>query len=239
MHFASLGADVVVNFFRNRAPAEETAAEIRALGRRALVVKANIGELDELEDLFSAVEAEFGGLDFLVHNAASGYNRPVLEQKARGWDWTMNINARALLFAAQRAAAADEKTGRGRDRQHLQPRRQPGAAGLCGGGGQQSRPGGHHPLPGSGAGLREHRRQRCIARRGTDRCLEAFRWAVGPAGDHRAGNRPHASWKAGDAARRGGFGGLPVLAGREYDPRAGDHDRWRRHLAGTRGHPRN
>ena len=76
---------MVVNFFRNRAPAEETAAEIRALGRRALVVKANIGELDDLDSLFSAaVQAEFGGLDFLIHNAASGYNRPVLEQKAHG-----------------------------------------------------------------------------------------------------------------------------------------------------------
>ena len=40
LHFARLGADIVVNFFRNRAPAEETAAAIRDLGRHALVVKA-------------------------------------------------------------------------------------------------------------------------------------------------------------------------------------------------------
>ncbi len=113
LHFASLGADMVVNFFRNRAPAEETAAEIRALGRRALVVKANIGELDDLDSLFAAVEAEFGGLDFLIHNAASGYNRPVLEQKPRGWEWTMNINARALLFAAQRATPLMRNRGGG------------------------------------------------------------------------------------------------------------------------------
>jgi enoyl-[acyl-carrier protein] reductase III len=113
LHFASLGADVVVNFFRNRAPAEETAAEIRALERRALVVKANIGALDELDSLFAAVGAEFGGLDFLIHNAASGYNRPAMEQKARGWEWTMNINARALLFAAQRAVPLMRKRGGG------------------------------------------------------------------------------------------------------------------------------
>lgn len=104
---------MVVNFFRNRAPAEETATEIRALGRRALVVKANIGELDELESLFAAVEAEFGKLDILVHNAASGYNRPALEQKARGWEWTMNINARALLFSSQRAVPLMRKQGGG------------------------------------------------------------------------------------------------------------------------------
>jgi enoyl-[acyl-carrier protein] reductase III len=104
LKLASEGADVVVNFFRNREPAEQTAAEIRALGRRAHVVKANVGELDQLERLFSETREAFGALDILVHNAASGYNRPAMQQKPRGWDWTMNINARSLLFEAQHAA---------------------------------------------------------------------------------------------------------------------------------------
>jgi enoyl-[acyl-carrier protein] reductase III len=51
--FAREGADVVVNFFRNREPAEETAAAVEALGRRALVVKANVGDLDELARLYA------------------------------------------------------------------------------------------------------------------------------------------------------------------------------------------
>jgi len=114
LHFARLGADVVVNFFRNRSPAEETAKAVEALGRRALLVKADVGDLDELERLFHETEAAFGGLDILVHNAASGFNRPVLEQKSKGWDWTMNINARALLFAAQRAVPLMEKRGGGK-----------------------------------------------------------------------------------------------------------------------------
>jgi enoyl-[acyl-carrier protein] reductase III len=113
LNFASLGADVVVNFFRNREPAENTAQKIRMLGRKALVVKANMGELDDVDRLFQAVEQEFGGLDIYVHNAASGYNRPVMEQRPKGWDWTMNINARSLLFAAQYAAPLMEKRGGG------------------------------------------------------------------------------------------------------------------------------
>ena len=103
LHFARLGADVVVNFFRNRAPAQATLEEIQALGRRAWLVKADIGDLDDLGRLFDAVEQQAEGLDFLVCNAASGYNRPVMEQRPKGWDWTMNIHARAALFAAQRA----------------------------------------------------------------------------------------------------------------------------------------
>lgn len=113
LHFARLGADIVVNFFRNRSPAEETAAQIRALGRRALLVKANLGDIEDIHRLFDETEACFGGLDIFVHNAASGYNRPVMRQKPKGWDWTMNINARSLLFSAQRCVPLMEKRGGG------------------------------------------------------------------------------------------------------------------------------
>ncbi len=113
LHFARNGADVVVNYFRNRAHAEETAQEIEELGRQALVVKAHVGEIAGLDTLFAAVEGRFGGLDILVHNAASGYNRPVQEQRPKGWDWTMNINARAALFGAQRALPLMKSRGGG------------------------------------------------------------------------------------------------------------------------------
>ena len=113
LQFARLGADVVINFFRNRQPAEETAALIRQMGRRALVVKANVGDLEDLDRLFQATDQAFDGLDFFIHNAASGYNRPVMEQKPRGWEWTMNINARSLLFAAQKAVPLMQKRGGG------------------------------------------------------------------------------------------------------------------------------
>jgi enoyl-[acyl-carrier protein] reductase III len=110
---AGQGADVVINFFRNRAPAEATAREVEALGRRALLVKADLGDLEALDRLFVETEKAFGGLDFYIHNAASGYNRPALEQKPKGWDWTMNINARSLLFGAQKAVPLMEKRGGG------------------------------------------------------------------------------------------------------------------------------
>jgi len=113
LHFAGCGADVVVNFFRNRPPAETTAREIKDLGRRSLLVKANIGEVEDIDRLFDEVQKAFGGLDIFIHSAASGYNRPVMEQKPKGWDWTMNINARSLLFAAQRAAPMMETRGGG------------------------------------------------------------------------------------------------------------------------------
>lgn len=113
LHFAERGADVVVNFFRNREPAEDTVLEAKRFGGRVLLIKSDVGDLDDLGRLFDAVRQEMGGLDILVHSAASGYNRPAMEQKAKGWDWTMNINARALLFAAQLAVPMMEQRGEG------------------------------------------------------------------------------------------------------------------------------
>ena len=113
LHFARMGADIVVNYFRKREAAEETAREIEALGRKALVVKADVGDPDDINRMFAEVEAAFGALDFLVNNAASGYIRPVMEQKVKGWDWTMNINARSALFTTQKAVPLMRKRGGG------------------------------------------------------------------------------------------------------------------------------
>ena len=103
----------MINFFRNRAPAEEVTEQVEALGRKALLVKANVGEIKDIERLFAETEEVFGGLDIFVSNAASGYNRPAMEQKVKGWDWTMDINARAFLFAAQQAVPLMEARGGG------------------------------------------------------------------------------------------------------------------------------
>lgn len=113
LRLASDGADIVVNFFRNRAAAEETAEAIRALGRRVWIVKAHVGDEAKVDQLFAAVKQQAGGLDILVCNAASGFLRPVMEQDVKGWEWTQNINARSLLLCAQRAAPLMAKRGGG------------------------------------------------------------------------------------------------------------------------------
>ncbi len=100
---AEQGADLVINYVHNREPAEEIAQEIRALGRRAITVRANVGKQEGLESLFNQVKDYYGRLDFFIANAASGFNRPTMQQKETGWDHTMNVNARGFLFAAQLA----------------------------------------------------------------------------------------------------------------------------------------
>jgi len=103
LKLAELGAHVVINYVHNQEPAEEAAAQIRALGRQALAVRANVGKEDGLKTLFGQIGDQFGRLDFFISNAASGFNRPALQQKESGWDHTLNVNARGFLFAAQLA----------------------------------------------------------------------------------------------------------------------------------------
>ena len=101
---ARRGCNVAVNFFRHRDEAEETAAQIRALGVKTAVIKANVVKEDEIRGLVDEAAAQLGGVDIFVGNAASGVIKPFNEIDAKAWDWTLNINARSILFGAQAAA---------------------------------------------------------------------------------------------------------------------------------------
>lgn len=114
IRLAQMGANVIINYVRNETPAEETAARIRAMGRQALTLRANVSRMEHIDRMFSEIENRFGGLDIFVSNAASGFNRPAMEQKESGWDHTMNVNARAFLFAVQRAVPLFEQRGEGK-----------------------------------------------------------------------------------------------------------------------------
>jgi enoyl-[acyl-carrier protein] reductase III len=111
LKLASLGCDIVVDFFRNRSAAEKVLKEIEAKGVKAHIVRANIGDPEKIKALFEEVQSKFGGLDILINNAASGVARTAMELDAQGWDWTMNINARGMLFCAQEAVKLMEGRG--------------------------------------------------------------------------------------------------------------------------------
>lgn len=103
IRLAEAGCDVAINYLRNREPAAETAAAVEALGRKVLLFKSNVANIESHAALFERLENEFGRLDILVSNAASGVIRPAMELTHRHWTWTMDINAGALLSLAQHA----------------------------------------------------------------------------------------------------------------------------------------
>lgn len=111
---AEKGYDIVVNYARSKKAALETVEEIEKLGRKALLARANVGDVDKIKAMFEKISEEFGRLDVLINNAASGVLRPAMELEESHWDWTMNINSKALLFCAQESAKLMEKNGGGK-----------------------------------------------------------------------------------------------------------------------------
>jgi enoyl-[acyl-carrier protein] reductase III len=111
LKLASQGADIIVNYFRHRESAEQTAKDIEALGVKAEVIRANVGDAAKVDELFDMIGNKFGHLDILINNAASGVGRPVVDIDVKAWEWTMNINTRACLLCAQRAAKLMEGRG--------------------------------------------------------------------------------------------------------------------------------
>ncbi|WP_170006516.1 enoyl-[acyl-carrier-protein] reductase FabL [Bacillus fonticola] len=113
LKLAEEGYDLVINYARSKTQALEVAKEVEERGQKAVVIRANVGDKSKINSLFEQIEEIFGRLDVFVSNAASGVLRPVMELEESHWEWTMNINSKALLFCAQRAAQLMDKVGGG------------------------------------------------------------------------------------------------------------------------------
>ena len=103
LRLAREGADVVVHYRRQTVAARETATAITALGRRVLVVQADLGETPAVRGMFSRVRETFGVLDILVANAAATAFKPLLEQQAHNLDKTFAVTVDAFVLAVQEA----------------------------------------------------------------------------------------------------------------------------------------
>ncbi|SVB65628.1 uncharacterized protein METZ01_LOCUS218482 [marine metagenome] len=112
IELASRGADVAINYFRNHKEAQSTQSDIEALGVRCLRVSAHLAESAQIQKLFKLVTSEFGHLDILINNAASGVQRPGMELDEKHWDWTMNINTKAPWLCTQAAVPLMKEGGR-------------------------------------------------------------------------------------------------------------------------------
>ncbi|HEX2296027.1 MAG TPA: SDR family oxidoreductase [Actinomycetota bacterium] len=102
---AARGANVVVAYLRNRAAAEAACAAAEEHAVKALAVRANVGDEQQLDALFDRVDETFGRLDVFVSNAATGVLKGLDGLDARAWAWTMDANARAFFLGSKRAAA--------------------------------------------------------------------------------------------------------------------------------------
>ena len=112
IELASRGANVAINYFRNHKEAQTTQVEVEALGVRCIRVSAHLAESAQVERLFTKIANEFGQLDILINNAASGVQRHGLDLEEKHWDWTMNINTKAPWLCTKAAVPLMKAGGR-------------------------------------------------------------------------------------------------------------------------------
>ena len=101
---ARAGCDIGVSYLNSPRDARDVAEEISAMGRRALVIKADMAEASDVEAMVGVVEAEIGRLDIVVSNAAGGGFTSLLSASRSQFDYAMRINVEALMLLAQSAA---------------------------------------------------------------------------------------------------------------------------------------
>lgn len=109
---AAAGADVAVNWLDDERAANDVADGIRADGRRALTVRADMGKLDNIETMVAAVEEGLGPIDVLVNNAGVFPRVPFLELGESDWDYVLDINLKGTCFCAQSVAKRMIAAGR-------------------------------------------------------------------------------------------------------------------------------
>ena len=112
---AEAGADIVVaDLPGQRQRSESAASEIRAQGRRALVVDLDVTDVASVQAAVAKAVSEFGRLDFLVNNAGVNIRKPVLEYTEEDWDTIASVNLKGAFFCAQVAARQMVQQGGGR-----------------------------------------------------------------------------------------------------------------------------
>jgi 3-oxoacyl-[acyl-carrier protein] reductase len=99
LRLATQGADVAFSYRGNQAAAEATAAEVEALGRRALAVQADAKEQEGAEALVRAVLEAFGKIDILVNNAGITRDDLIMRMKPEDWTDVLETNLFGAFYA--------------------------------------------------------------------------------------------------------------------------------------------
>ena len=103
---AEAGADVALTWLDDRKAADAVAAKIKAVGRRAHPIRADVSKLAEIEAMVDETARRLEPPDILVNNAGVYPRVPLLEMKESDWDYVLDINLKAGCFAAIAVAKA-------------------------------------------------------------------------------------------------------------------------------------
>ena len=114
LKLAEVGANVAINYRKHDAEAKEVAQKIEAMGRKALVVKADVSSGEDAERMFKEVIEAFGSVEILVCNAGINRDKVIWKMSEADWDAVMNVNLKGYFLYNKLAAQhfKDRKYGK-------------------------------------------------------------------------------------------------------------------------------
>src|SRR5919205_1267984 len=110
---AEQGCDVGITWYREQQAAEETAEEVRAVGRRAEVRHLDLTQLPGAADVVDELAEAMGGVDVLVNDAGTGHRTPLLDLDLGTWREVLATDLDGAFLCLQRAARRMVAAGRG------------------------------------------------------------------------------------------------------------------------------
>jgi NAD(P)-dependent dehydrogenase (short-subunit alcohol dehydrogenase family) len=104
LRLAEEGADVAVHYRDSAKDAADVVGKIEEMGRRAVALRANLRNIDEIRKLFVDAGNELGRLDILVNSAANFLPGSVISTTEETWDASLDTNVKSPFFCSQAAA---------------------------------------------------------------------------------------------------------------------------------------
>ncbi len=114
LELARQGANVAVNYSGSEAKANETVEEIKALGRDAFAVKADVSDSEAVTAMMKETIERFGSIDILVNNAGITRDNLLMRMKEEEWDEVISINLKGVFLCTKAATRQMMKQRSGR-----------------------------------------------------------------------------------------------------------------------------
>jgi 3-oxoacyl-[acyl-carrier protein] reductase len=114
LDLAANGADVALNYRKSADLAAELAETIRGMGRRVLVVQADVSSFDDAQAMVQQVLTEFGRLDILVNNAGMNWDGVVWKMTEEQWDRVIEVDLKGTFNYTRAATITFRQQGAGK-----------------------------------------------------------------------------------------------------------------------------
>jgi 3-oxoacyl-[acyl-carrier protein] reductase len=111
---AECGANVAINYRKHKEEADEIIKQVEAMGRKGMVVQADVSNHGDAKKMVEKVVSEFGGIDILVNNAGINWDGVIWKMQEEQWDAVININLKGYFNYINAVAGIlrDQKSGR-------------------------------------------------------------------------------------------------------------------------------